>query len=132
MFRLLPRRFQHRLRPVGLLIAAVAMAGQLAFGAMADPLPPSGRYAALAALSILCHGHQQAPDRPAPSRRIPFVAVCPFGVALPMPVAVLPPFMTLPAPPSALALRIAQTPRPGAPHAQAVLTAYPRGPPVSI
>ncbi len=131
MFRLMPRRFQRRSRRAGLLIAAVAMVSQLAFGAMTAPVAPSGQLAALAALSVLCHGQPPAPDRPAPSRRVAVVALCPLGVTRAPPVAILLPAVGLPTPPAALALRIAPTPPARAPPAQAALTAFPRGPPVT-
>jgi hypothetical protein len=130
MFRLLPRRFQRRSRLAGLLIAAFAMASQVAVGAMTTPVAPSGQVAALAALSVLCHGQPPAPDRPAPPRHVPLAALCPLGFTLTLPVAILSPSAGLPTPPAALALRIAPTPPARAPPAQMALTAYPRGPPV--
>ena len=130
---------RHRWRPAnvpGFLVALLAIASQLALGAIVLPDEVSAReqsVAALDALSILCDSATPTKPDDAPKhhhRQNPDCAICPLGVALAMPAAVLVSGPALPPPSSHMADRSAFPPPARGPPAQPRHTPPSRGPPV--
>jgi hypothetical protein len=129
----------HRWRPAGLpglLVALLAIASQLALGAIVLPDEASAReqsVAALDALTIFCSSATPTAPDDAPKhhhRHAQDCAICPLAVALAMPAAVLASAPALPPPSSRAADRAALPPPARGPPAQPRYTPPSRGPPV--
>jgi hypothetical protein len=97
--------FRHRFLFPNFLIAGLALVSQLVLGTLVLPEDtPSGRLAALKAVSLICVG-KAAPSRDRPPRhthRAADPAICPLSVALALPGVVLAPAPVPPAPSRAL------------------------------
>ena len=114
-----------------MLAALVALAGQLALGAVAVPdQSPRTRLAALDAASILCRSGNTPGDRERPpAHHEQDRASFPLSVAVALPAPSGP---LLPAAGGILALRPVGLPQARAPPARASPAAYPRGPPILV
>ncbi len=119
-----------RRRLLGLLIALLAMVSQVAAASVIWPDDTAqSRIAALAALSVTCHGGKPATPAHAPAHRVPDPPLCPPAAAFAVPLAVPTSDPTLPARRRPLALRLGTPPPPRAPPGRAPEAAFPRGPP---
>jgi hypothetical protein len=124
----LTRRFEAR--RLGLLAALLALAGQVAFGAVVprdDTLRAA--FAELAAASFICHTDAADQKSPAPHHRAPDGALCLFCQAVAQAGILLAP---VPLPfrlPTLQPVHDALPPPSRAPPSRALVAAYPRGPP---
>ena len=117
--------------PLGLLLAVLALAGQLALGTVV--LPEDTEAAALGAANILCQtGAPEQPPAAPQHRRAPDGALCPLAAALAMPGAILTPAPLLPLPLTAGVRMAAVTPRPRAPPARPLRISLARAPPTRL
>jgi hypothetical protein len=129
-----PRRFRLCTRLPGLLLAMLALAGQIAFGGLVPPVDAAeSPLAGLDSLGVICHAASEGNpgESPAPHRHSPDCAICPLCVAMTAPAAaLLSPGPMLPAPPTDTVT--AESPRPPAraPPSAPPRAAQPRGPPV--
>jgi hypothetical protein len=118
----------------GLLLASIALAGQLALGAIVPTDGPmQGTLSGLESLGVICHSPGPGdPDQPStPDHRTPDCAICPLCVALAAPaMVVLVPAPVLPAPTIVLAARSSGPVQARAPPSEPLRTARPRGPPI--
>ncbi len=116
----------------GLLLAVLALAGQLALGAVVLPDAPARSQAeALDALSVICVA--EAPVQPQPERRHPHRPECALvalSAALALPAAMLLPAAPLPVPTVGVLLRQAVAVSARGPPSHASYLGFPRGPPV--
>jgi len=126
-----PRRLALASRLTGLMAALIALATQLALGAML-PVGASASRAldALATVAVICHP-QHAPvpggkPKPAPQ---PDRALCPLMQAIAQSGAVLRPSAIALPPPAEMAWRPAPPAPSAPPHIARLAAAYPRGPP---
>ena len=122
-------------RLAGFLLAVVALASQLALGAMVLPDEASAREqstAALEAMTVLCDSSvPAAPDHgPAHHRHVADSALCPFSAMGSLQAAVLASAPDLPLPVSRLAARAGLPPLARGPPAPSRRAPPPRGPPV--
>ncbi len=118
----------------GLLLAVLALVGQLAFGALVLPdqaVAQEQSVAALNALSILCDSSAPGPTGPQPGHhhRSADGVLCPHAVAFELPFAVLPTSPGVPAPQEPLVQRAGLPPAARAPPAPPRAVPPPRGPP---
>jgi hypothetical protein len=111
-------------RLLGLLLAVVGLASQLALGSVVIPDGPSADDS-LAAASVICRPGEKPSHQPA--QKAP--AVHPLSVALALPSVVPVPAPLLPPPAAVVIGRAASTAQPRAPPPAPVLAAQPRGPP---
>lgn len=120
---------RHRTSTTGLLLALLALAAQLAFGAIV-PRPEVARV--LQGDGVICHAPAPpgAPAQPAPHRPTSDNLLCPLATALATPgIVLLGSGVALP-PPRLIAFRRPGLPPPAtAPPAAPSLAAQPRGPP---
>jgi hypothetical protein len=127
-------RFRQTVRRLGLLAALVALAGQVAFGAIIPAeIVPRMQLAALLAGAVICHAH--APSDPSDRKSSPHqsdCALCCLCHALARVGALLAPPLVALAPPAMLAVRRAFLPPARAPPPPTFSTTYPRGPPALI
>jgi hypothetical protein len=120
-------------RPAGLLLAILALVGQLALGAMvmpADAAAVAQSVAELDAASILCVGTPPPVHAPPHRHHAIDCALCPLCAAMATHGVILSAAPSLPAPPAAIAARAALPPPARAPPAQPRRAALPRGPPI--
>jgi len=122
--------------PLGLVLAVVALIGQLALGAMVLPDAAQARQvSALDALSVMCGGVAPAAHRgPAAPRRhhAAEVALCPLSGALAGQAFVVAPEPVVPPPGHGAgpAWRVAHSPR--GPPMRAARAGFARGPPILV
>jgi hypothetical protein len=130
------QRAAHPLAVLGFLAAVLALASQLAFGAVLPPDEPTPQQiAALNAVRVLCDGVQPSGHggKTDHGHRPLAPAICPISVTPSLPGLILTPGPLLPAP-SASVLYIPAVERPpgrGPPPATARV-GVPRAPPLSI
>jgi hypothetical protein len=121
---------RHRIPPFGLFLTLLALAAQLAFGAVV-PRPEVGLV--FDELGVICHASAPSDGTPQPAQHhhTPDCVLCPLCASLATPGIVLPG-----APPRPPLPRVAVYQRPGlppratAPPVATVLSAQPRGPPI--
>lgn len=131
----LSRRFEIRARLVGLTAAVVALAGQIAIGAVVPQVAATpSQLAALAAVSFICHAHGNAGDdqKPMPGHHAPELTLFPLSEDLTQFGALLSPPLVFLAPPGAQAVRVSFVPPARAPPSCFFGSAYARGPPFLI
>jgi hypothetical protein len=131
MLHSLTRRFKQSEKFLGLLLAVMALMGQLAVGA-AVPLQDEAaeRLNTFEAALILCHsGTGSTPSQQAPLHHHFDCALCPLCQVLAHYSVVLTSAPFLPEPPAGMTLRTRGVAAARAPPAPAVASAYPRGPP---
>jgi hypothetical protein len=132
MVRWISARFKHTSRRLGLLAAVVALAGQVALGAVVPAeIVPRLQLAALIAASVICH----APDAPGSGDRksphpLPDCALRCLNHVLARIGPTLAPPPVLLTPPSRLAMRVPWLPPARAPPLRLISTANARAPPV--
>jgi hypothetical protein len=126
---------QRKTRLFGLVAAIVALAGQVALGAVVQRVTsPQAELAALAAVSIICHASHNSGSDDGKSLPPPVSdwALCPLDHALAHGWTLLTPSLIRLAPPTMLAARTTFTPPARAPPFRFLTSVYPRGPPALI
>jgi len=115
-------------RPIGLLLAVVALVSQLALGAVvAEDVSPAALLA-LDDVSLLCSG--AAPDQaPAHRHQSADFSLCPLSVALALPAVVPVPAPVFPAPRAVLVVRQDERPPGRGPPPRTARVGAPRAPP---
>jgi hypothetical protein len=119
----------HRTSASGLLLALLALAMQLAFGAV---IPRIAIASALAGATAICHA-DETPDEAPPTPHNPAdCPICPLCVALSGPAFALTTHQALPTPRVVVVAPAVVLPPATAPPSTVELAARPRGPPTIL
>jgi hypothetical protein len=119
----------HRTSAPGLLLALLALAMQLAFGAV---VPKIAVASALAGAIAICHADETSDEAPPTPHNPADCPICPLCMALSGPVLALTTHQALPTPRVVVVAPAVILPPATAPPSTVVLAARPRGPPAIL